>query len=141
MSKFVMRNAYVAINGTALSDHASSVELEDKADEVEFTSFGPGAYKEYGQGFHDATITCTFFSDFSGASSPHAILQPLYSSGGTFSVEVRADSGARGTANPAATMTARLYAYSGISGKVGDAATMDCAFRNAGTAGLVWATS
>ena len=37
-------------------------------------------------------------------------------------------------------MTARLYSYSGISGAVGEAATFEASFRNAGTAGLVWGT-
>jgi hypothetical protein len=38
-------------------------------------------------------------------------------------------------------MVARLYAYSGIGGAVGEAATFEATFRNAGTAGVVWANS
>jgi hypothetical protein len=140
MSKYVMRDAYIAINGTAFSDHASSIELEDTADEVEFTSFSSSSYREFGQGLKDATITATFFADFASASI-HAALQPLYASGGTFSVEIRPTSSAVSATNPKATMTARLYSYSGIAGAVGDAATFDASFRNAGTAGLVWGTS
>lgn len=140
MSKYVLKDAYIAVNGTSLSDHCSSLELEDKADEVDFTSFSANSYKEYGQGMKDATITCTFFADFA-SSSVHSILQPLYDSGGTFAVEIRPTSGSASATNPNAKMTARLYAYSGIAGGVGDAATFDAAFRNAGTAGLVWGTA
>ena len=42
---------------------------------------------------------------------------------------------------PTATMTARMYMYGGIDGKVGDAAKLSVDFDNAGTAGLVWGTS
>jgi hypothetical protein len=140
MAKFVLRDAFVMIGGTNFSDHCSSVEVQDTADQVDFTTFGPAAYKQYGQGFHDAQITCTFFSDFASASI-HSNLQPLYSSGGTISLEVRPTSAARSSTNPAAIMTGTMYAYTGISGKVGDAATMDVTFANAGTAGLTWATT
>jgi hypothetical protein len=135
-----MKDAYISLGGTVLSDHANSVELTDEADEVELTSFGPNAYKEYAQGMKDATIACTFFSDFA-AGSVHSTLQPLYSAGGTFAVEVRPTSAAVSAANPAARMTGRLYAYSGIRGGVGDAATFDASIRNASGSGLVWGTS
>ena len=140
MSKYVMRDAFIIVNGSNLSDHCSSVTVQDTSDQVDFTTFGPSAYKQYGQGFHDCSIDATFFSDFAPGSI-HSILQPLYAGGSAFGVEVRPTSGARGTANPAGTMTATLYGYTGIAGKVGDAASMDVTFANAGTAGLVWLTS
>lgn len=140
MSKFTAQDYFIAINGTALSDHANSISVESTADQVDFTTFSPNAYKQTGQGMKDATIACTFFSDFA-ASSIHTILQPLYDSGGTFSVEVRPTSAARSSTNPAALLTGRLFNYNGIAGKVGDAATMDVTIQNAGTAGLTWATA
>ena len=140
MPKYVMTNAYLAINGTAICDHASSLALEDTAEEIDFTSFSANGYREFGQGLKDATITATLFADFA-ASSVHAILQPLYQTGGTFGVEVRPVNTTVSATNPKATMIARLYSYSGISGAVGEAATFEASFRNAGTAGLVWATA
>jgi hypothetical protein len=140
VAKYVMTNAYLAINGTAISDHASSLALEDSAEEIDFTSFSANGYREIGAGLKDATITATLFSDFA-AASVHAIIQPLYSTGGTFSVEIRPINATVTATNPKATMTARIFSYSGISGAVGEAATMDVAFRNAGTAGLVWGTT
>jgi hypothetical protein len=141
MSKFVLRSAFVSINGTALSDHASSVTYEDKADEIDFTSFTPNAYREIGQGLHDATITVTFFQDFA-ANSVHSILQPIYASGGTCVVKIYPDTTvAISATNPSVTMTSRVYSYNGMAGKVGDAASFDASFRNAGTAGPVWGTT
>jgi len=93
VGKYVLKDAYIAINGTVISNFASSVELEDTADEIDFTGFSTNGYKEIGQGLKDATITCTFFSDFA-AGSVNSIIQPLYASGGTFAVEIRPTSAA-----------------------------------------------
>jgi hypothetical protein len=140
MAKFVLRDAYVAINGTAISDHCSSVTVEDNADEIDFTAFSANAYREFGQGLKDATITLTVFQDYA-ASSVYSIFQPLYANGGTFGIEVRPTSSAVSATNPKASMTGRLYSFNPIGGAVGDAATADIAIRNAGTAGLVMGTS
>jgi hypothetical protein len=139
--KHVLRNAYIAINGTALSDHASSLEIEDSAEEIDFTSFSANGYREFGQGLKDATISVTFFQDYN-TGSVHQILQPLYASGGTFTLAIRPDAGAAISAtNPGGTMIARIYSYPGLAGAVGEANTFDASFRNAGTAGLTWGTT
>lgn len=138
--KFIMKNASVVVNGVDLSDHCSSITVEDTADQIEVTTFGPSAYKSYLQGFKDATITATFYADFA-ASSVHATLLPLYTGGGTFDVVVKADAATTSATNPTATMTSTLYAYSGIVGQVGAASSHDAVFRNSGTAGLVYGTS
>jgi hypothetical protein len=140
MPKHVARDRLVLINGTSISDHVSDVEMTDNADQIDLTAFGPNAYKQYGQGFKDAQVTLTIFSDFD-AGSVHSILQPLYASGGTFALEVRPTSQARSASNPAALMTGILYGYTGIAGAVGVASAMTAVVQNAGTAGLTWATS
>jgi len=141
MGKFVMRNAFISVNGTNISDHCSAVTVEDKTDTVELTSFGPSGYKEYAQGFHDATITSTIFSDFAGPLAIHGLLYPIYQSGGTCYVQVRADAGTVSATNPEARLFARMYSYTGLGGKVGDAADMDVTFSNGSTAGLTWGTT
>ncbi len=140
MPKHVARNRYLAVNGTAISDHCRSIEIEDTADEVELTGFTSNAYKEYGVGFKDATITAEVFADFD-ASQVHALLQPIYDNSSTCTVAVREDAGAKSATNPEASMVARLFSYSPIAGGVGDAAVFTATFRNAGTAGLTWATA
>ena len=139
MGKFVLRDAVITVNSVNLSDHFSSVEIEDEADDVEFTAFGAG-YKEYGQGLKDATITVSAFQDFD-ASSVDATLYPLYQTGATFPVTVKATSAATSGSNPIYSMTGRLFSYSPISGDVGDAATSEVSIRNAGTAGLTRGTA
>lgn len=140
MAKFVLKDAYVAINGTAISDHVSSCEVESTFDEVDFTAFGPSNYREMGQGMGDATITLTVFQDYA-ASSIDSIFWPLSQSGGTFGVEVRPTSAAVSTTNPKYTMTGRLFQFNPLAGAVGDASTTDIPIRNAGTAGLVRGTT
>jgi hypothetical protein len=141
MAKFVMRNAFIQVNGVNLSDHCSSVTVESTADDVDLTAFGPSGYREFGVGFKDAQITATFFQDYA-ASSVHATLQPLYDAGGTFSVYVKADAGATNSTNPRIELTtARMFGYNPIAGGVGDASTFDTTFRNAGTAGVTYGTT
>jgi hypothetical protein len=140
MAKHVLTDCYVGINGTAISDHVQSVTLEDTADEVEFTSFGPSAYREFGVGLKDANVTITLFQDYA-ANSMDAIFYPLYQSGGTFNFECRHTSAAASSTNPKYTMVSKLYSYSPISGAVGDANQNDVNIRNAGTAGLVRGTA
>lgn len=140
MAKFVMRDATIIVNGVNLSDHCSSVDVNDTTAQVDVTSFGTSGYKQYLQGFHDAQITATFFGDFAAAST-FATLQPLYAAGSVFTVEVRATSAARSATNPAGTLAAAtMYAFDPLGGKVGDVSSFDVTFANSGTAGLVWAT-
>lgn len=139
MGKHVLLDAYVGVNGTAISDHCSSVTIEDTADDVEFTAFTAGAYREFGQGLKNAQVTLNVFQDFA-AASVDAIFQPLYQTGGTFNLEVRPTSAAASSTNPKYTMVSRLYQWSPIAGGVGDANTTEVTARNAGTAGLVRGT-
>lgn len=139
MPKIVLKDAFISVNSTNLSDHVSSVTLEDTADEVEFTSFGAN-YREYGQGLKTASITLEVFQDFA-SGSVDAVMEPLYSSGGTFTVEVRPTSSAASATNPKYTMVGRLFSYSPLQGAVGDANTTSVTINNAGTAGLVRGTS
>jgi hypothetical protein len=136
----VMTDAYIAIGGTAYSDHANNVVLDDKADQIDVTPFSSAGYKSYIPGLKDGSITVTWFSDFD-AGKINSVLQPLYASGGTVGIEIRPTSSAVSSTNPSAKMTARIYAFSGITGKVGASAEFDTVFQNASTAGLVWATA
>ena len=135
MPKEVLINAKITVNAVDLSDHCSSITIEDSADEVEFTSFGD-SYRDFGQGLKDSTISASFFNDHA-ASSVADTLQALYTSGGTFAVKVWPD--AAGTV--VYTQVSRLFTNPTLAGAVGDANTIEATFRNAGTAGVARATS
>jgi hypothetical protein len=141
MAKFVLRDGFIQVNSVNLSDHCSSVTVESTADEIDLTAFTNAGYREFGQGFKDATITATFYQDYA-AASVHSTLQPLYDSGGTFAVYVKASDDTTTATNPRIEMvTARLFGYNPLAGAVGEASTMDVSFRNAGTAGITYGTT
>ena len=140
MAKQVLRDAYVVVDGTNLSTHVSSVTIEDSADEVEFTGFGPSSYREYGQGLKTASVQLEVFQDHA-SGSVDSVFYPLYNTGGTFGVEIRPTSSVVSATNPKYTMTGRLFTYSPLQGAVGDANTTSITVNNAGTAGLVRGTA
>lgn len=131
MAKEVLTNATLLVNSVNLSDHTSSVSLEDSAEEVDFTGFSASEYREFGAGLKDATISATLFNDHASGSVADT-LQPLYDSGGSFTVRVKPD--LQGTV--AYTMHARLFTNPLLAGAVGDANSIDVTFRHAGTAGI-----
>lgn len=135
MAKEVLRNCKITVNTVDLSDHCSSVTIEDSADEVEFTSFGAG-YREFQPGLKDATISASFFNDHA-ASSVADTLQTMYSASSAGTVKVWPD--ASGTI--VYTLVSRLYNNPTLAGAVGEANTIEATFRNAGTAGLTRGTA
>lgn len=136
MAKEVVRVAKILVNSVDLSDHCSSVTLEDSADEVETTAFGAG-YRSKVQGLKDASITATFQNDHATGSVADT-MQPLYDSGGTFPVKVwPVGSGTVVyTLSPAQIFNKPLW-----GGAIGDLATVDVTFSNAGTAGITRGTA
>lgn len=135
----VLRNAYIAINGTAFSDHCSQLTINDEAEKVDITSFSTNGYREFTAGLKDAGVTATFFTD--GASgSIDDVLRQYYANNGTFTLTVRKDAGAASATNQTGTMIARLYKGASFGGAVGDASEVEVEFANAGTAGITWGT-
>ena len=137
--KFVLKDAFISIDGVDLSDHCSSVTIETTFDEQDVTGFG-STYREFLQGLGDATITLAIFQDFD-AASVDATLWPLSQSGDTFPVIVRATSAVVGPTNPQFDMTGSLFSYNPIAGEVGNASTTDVSIRNASSTGLVRTTA
>lgn len=136
MAKMVLGpNTSFTFNGTDLSDHVSSVTIEDSADEQDVTGFGE-TYREFIPGLKDATITATFLQDYS-TGSVDAIIGGAYYANTAGTVKVNPDKG--GTV--VYTMLSKIYSYGGVNGGVGDVNNVDVTFRNAGTAGLTRGTA
>jgi hypothetical protein len=139
MAVSVLTDAYVSINGVTLSDHASSVTVEDTRDSVDITAMGATS-KAVTKGLGDARITVKLFQDFA-AGKTHATLQPLIGSNTPVTIEVRPTSAARSATNPAAVMSGLLMGYNFIDGGVGGASEITAEFVNGAQAGLTYATS
>jgi hypothetical protein len=139
MALFTLVDAYVAVNGVVLSDHANKVTVEDTRDAVDFTTFGATS-KSTGKGLGDAKITVQFLQDFAGGKV-HATLQPLISSTTPVTIEVRATSAARSATNPAALMSGLLMNYNMLDGSIGDASGITAEFINGANAGMTYPTA
>jgi hypothetical protein len=71
----------------------------------------------------------------------HATLQPLIGSSTGIVVEVRGANSARSATNPAFLMTALMFTYPMLDGKIGDANSATYEFQNASQAGVTYPTS
>lgn len=136
MAKEVLRNVKILVNSVDLTDHCSSVTLDDTADEVDVTAFGTAGYRDKLQGLKDAGIDADFFNDHAAASVADT-LQGLYASGTVFPVKIWPD--AAGTV--VYTQQSRLYSNPLLAGAVGDANTISVKFAHAGTAGITRGTA
>jgi hypothetical protein len=125
----------VTVAGVDLSDHCTSVQIPDSADEVEVTGFKQ-TYREYQPGLKDATVDLTFIQD-RAASSVDETLYPLYANQTAGTVKVNPDT----SGTVVYTLVGKIYSYSPVNGSPGDASTVDVTIRNSGTAGLTRGTA
>lgn len=138
MAKVVLKDCYIVINGTNLSDHVDAVTLTLSKDAVETTSFSGGG-RERIAGLKDDTVELTFQSDFD-ASSVDDVLYPVWNNEVEFPIEVRPTAAAVSADNPKWTGTCVLFEYSPLDGKVGDLAETKVKINTQRT-GLAKATS
>lgn len=118
MPKVILKDCYIVVNGTNLSDHISAVSVNLSKDDVETTSFSGGG-RERMQGLKDDSYELTLQQDFD-AASVDAVFYPLYDTGDEFEVEVRPTSSAVSATNPSYVGDCILMEYSPLDGKVGD---------------------
>lgn len=138
MSKIVLKDCYIVVNGVNISDHVSSVTVNLSKDEVETTSFS-GSGRERVAGLKDDSFELNIQQDYAN-SSVDATLYPLWNNETEFTVEVRPTSSAVGVNNPKYTATCILLEYSPLDGKVGDLSETKVSFPAQRT-GITRATS
>jgi hypothetical protein len=126
--KFILTDGYVLITGpngaVDLSAYAHNIDTPSTKSQEDVSGFNPQASKEFLPGPRDDTVTLQFRQAFSGGTSAvHGVFSNLYSTGGTFTFDVRAVSPTTNSTvsvtNPAYRGTAVLYDYNGISGELG----------------------
>jgi hypothetical protein len=141
MSKFLLNDVKVVVNGVPLSDHAFNVDTPSEKEQVDVSGFNPQATREYLPGLEDQTIEIQFENDFA-AASVHATLYPLYASGSAFPLYLQPDSDAGTSAtNPIYGGTAQLYSYNGLSGALAARAETTATFRPAPNSRFAWGTA
>lgn len=120
MASHVLNDATVVINSVDLSDHVRSVELTYDADEQDNTAMGNDGFSSTLTGLKSGTVNLEFNQDYA-ASSVDDTLWPLF--GTSFSIAIRATSGAISTSNPEWQGTASMFSYTPIGGSVGQTNT------------------
>jgi hypothetical protein len=137
VSKTVLRDASITVNGKNLSDHCSSLIVESSTEQIDVTPYPSTGYREYVQGANDTTITAAFYQDHQ-AASVHQTLAPIHRDDSTAVVLITPDATQYvSTTNPSYLMASHLLGYQPLNGGAGGAAQLDVVFRNADPEGLV----
>jgi hypothetical protein len=126
MSKLVLRDCVITVNGVDLSDHASSVTINLVKDEIETTNFS-GQGRERVAGLKDDTFEVTFQQDFANGLVD-ATLYPLWDDETEFEVTVKPTAAAVGANNPEYSETCILLEYQPLDGDVGDLSETEVEF-------------
>lgn len=128
MAVFLNNKVGLKINNVDLSDHVTSVTLNQAFDELEVTAMGDSAHK-FVKGLESATLTVSFLNDAvtSPTSSVLAVLQAAY--GTTVACKMLNQKGtAVGADNQLYTFDILVNNLTPINGGVGDLSTQDITF-------------
>ena len=119
MAHEVLKNCYVAINGTDLTSHVTSVTLDYSADMVEDTTFGQGTH-----GMRAGLLNWSISLEMNGeggAATVEGVLWPLVGDDTGFTVVIRRINGdAVSASNPEYQGVGVLESFSPLSGAIGE---------------------
>jgi hypothetical protein len=136
MSKKVLLDAQLDINGVDRTQWCAKVELTDKFEDKDTTTFASGGAKEVLGGLESGEISITFKQDYASGQLDET-MWALRRSVVTF--KTRAGIGAVSTSNPQYSGSILINEWTPISGSVGDVAEADVTFPLSGP--MVRATS
>jgi len=125
MAIFLQNNVGVKINSVDLSDHITSVSLNQAFDELEVTALGDTAHK-FAKGLEAATLTLDFLNDFAAANVA-ATLQSAYGTTVT-AVLIPVKGTAVSATNPLYTVSIIVNNLTPLNGAVGDISTQSITF-------------
>ncbi len=112
-------NPLVRVDGVDLSDHARSCTINQEAEELDVTAFGPDGTKAMRRGLITGSIEVEFFQD-QATQSVDDVLSPLFDSGDPFFVYIQQDADdALGATNPGWQGKCILTTYNPLAAEVG----------------------
>ena len=125
MSRLVLTDASVVINGINLSEFITIVAISTSDDVVETTGFGTGGASTRVAGLTDNSVTLEFNQDFA-TSGPEVTINAVGSSlvGTTTTIVVKPTSGSVSASNPSYTFSAVVAEWQPLSAAVGELATV-----------------
>ena len=128
MAVFMSNTVAVTVNAIDLSDHVTSITLNQAFDELEVTAMGDTGHK-YVKGLESASITIDFLND----TATGKVLSTLQSAYGTnVVVTVKNTSAAVSATNPLYTMTCLVNNLTPVNGAVGDLSTQSITWNVSG---------
>lgn len=131
MGAFVLKNAYVTINGNAISDHVRECTVQMTADDVDVTAMGAGGHAHLA-GLRDDRFTFSMYSDFA-AGSVDELVSGTFRAAGNFTIHVAANGSVVTATNPMYVGTCQLLTYTPIGGAAGAVAMTPLEFVCIGT--------
>lgn len=129
MAKKVLLDAQLAISGNDVTQWTAKVELSDKFEDKDTTTFSSGKAKERLGGLEDSDVGVTFKNDYAAAALD-SIMWALRRTVVTYTC--RADAAAVTTSNPQYGGSILINEWTPISGSVGDVAEVDVTFPGSG---------
>ena len=129
MATFVITSPVITVNGVNLSDHVTSVELNDETADVATTNFGSSGNVTRVGGLKDGSITIEFQQDYAASN----VDATLWAARGTaITVTVKATSASTSATNPLYSGSYLVTQYKPVSGKVGDLSTLSITWPRTG---------
>jgi len=121
MAIFMNETVTVTVNSVDLTDHITSIDFVENANEIETTSMGSANVTRIG-GLKDGSVRISWHQDYA-SSEVYATLNPLL--GTTTTVVVKPTSAAVAATNPSKSVSALVSELPFISGDVGSLSVFD----------------
>ena len=121
MAKIVLTDVKVLINSVNLSDHITSITIDEKTDVLETTGFSSTAAKTKSAGLKDNSVTIEFLQDFATSSVEQTIYPLLGTSTAIVISPLSTSNGIVG--NPTFSFNAIISEWTPLKGGIGELAT------------------
>lgn len=116
MAAFVIQNPVIVFGGTDISDHVTSVSIDDSVADIDTTNMASGGNHTRTGGLKDGSISIEAQNDFAASS----IDSLIWAARGTLvTITVKATSSATSATNPVYSGSYLVNQYK-LGGKVGD---------------------
>ena len=140
MSKFLLTDVYIEVDGHDLSNWGFNIDTPSEKDEVDVSGFNPNNTKESLVGQRADRVVAQFTQDFA-SGGPHDIFWSLYQNDATAAIKIRPTSAAVSATNPELAGNVKIRTYNGLSGALNARAEVSVEMLPSDQDGLVWSDS
>lgn len=140
MSKFLLTDVYIEVDGTDLSNWGFNIDTPSEKDEVDVSGFNPNNTKESLVGQRADRVVAQFTQDFA-SGGPHDIFWSLYQNNSTAAIKIRPTSAVASDTNPELSGNVKIRTYNGLSGALNARAEVSVEMLPSDSDGLTWTAS